>query len=86
MSHLNGFVMCKANLYVLWGDAYISGTEHYRKLKFSMQIYMIHINIKFEYCHASVILDVLYLEDIMFVGQFLKTIPQLCFFSKKNLV
>ena len=38
----------------------ISGTEHSRRLKFSIQTYLTHINIIFEYCHGSVIL---YLKD-----------------------
>ena len=51
------------------GDVNISGTEHKRKFKISMQIYHTHTHmntILFEYCHASVTfdnVDVLYLED-----------------------
>ena len=52
---------CSVGRYII-----ISGREHSRKLKFSMQSYLTHINIIFEYCQASVIIDnvdVLYLED-----------------------
>ena len=41
------------------------------KLKFSMQTHLTHINIIFEYCHASMSLDnvnVLYLEECMQAG------------------
>ena len=67
--------MCRANPYVLMGYVYISGTEHNRKLKLSMQTYLTHINITgiSEYCQASLIsnnVDVLYLEDGIDVGQF----------------
>ena len=59
--------MCRASPYVLWADVYFSFTEHRSKLKYIMQTYQTHINIIFEYCHASVILDnvdiFLYLED-----------------------
>ena len=44
----------------------ISGTDHKRKLKISIQTYLTHINTIFEYYHASVILgnvNVLYLQD-----------------------
>ena len=67
--------MRRLSPYLLMGEVYISDTEHRpsRKLKFSMQTYLTHINIIFEYCHASVILDnvdVLYLEDGNVFGQF----------------
>ena len=39
---------CDASLHFPW-DVNISGTEHKRKLKFSMQTYLTYINIKFEY-------------------------------------
>ena len=48
----------------MWEDV-ISGTEH-RKLKFSMQTHLTHMNTILEYCHDSVIIDnadVFYLED-----------------------
>ena len=44
---------------------YILGTEHDLELKFSMQTNLTDINTIFEYCHASVNLNnvyVLYLE------------------------
>ena len=44
---------------------YISGTEHNRKLKFSMQTHLRYIKTIFEYCNASENLgnvDVSYLE------------------------
>ena len=42
LSCLNGFVTCRASPYVQWEDLYISGTQHNRKLKFSMQTYLTH--------------------------------------------
>ena len=51
----------------LVGDAYFSGTERNRKLKFSIHTHLTHINTIFEYYHAPVNLDnadVLYLEDV----------------------
>ena len=45
------------------GSVYISGTEHNMTLRFSMLTYLTHINTLLEYYHASVIIDVLYLED-----------------------
>ena len=62
LSYLNGFLICRANPYILLGDVYFSGTEYCRELNFSMQTYL---NVIFEYCNASVILDyfdVLYLK------------------------
>ena len=43
MSGLNGFVTRRASPYVQWADVHISGTEHNRKLKFSMQTYLTHL-------------------------------------------
>ena len=60
---LDWFVMCRASSVGVAVYFSISGTEHNRKLKFSRQTYLTHINTIFEYCHASVILgnvDVLY--------------------------
>ena len=53
MSHLNGFVACRASPYVQRREAYITGAEHSRKLKFSMQVHLTHMNVMFEYCHAD---------------------------------
>ena len=52
--HLNGFVSCRTSPYFQCGGAYISGTEHNWKLKFSMQpgIYLTHLNTIFEYYHV----------------------------------
>ena len=64
-------------------DIYISVTEHYWKLKVSMQTHLTQINTVFEYCHASMNLDhvdILYFEMGMFSPE--KKEPQLCFFSK----
>ena len=58
--------MCKTSPNILL-EVYILGTEHNRKLKFRMQIYLTQMNIIFEYCHASVILDK---KMGMHVGQF----------------
>ena len=44
LSRLNGSVTFKTSPYVQWGDVYILGTEHNRKLKFSMQTHPTHIN------------------------------------------
>ena len=58
--------MFRANPYIVVGDVYFSGTEYSRKLKFSMQTHLKHVNIIFEYSHTEMILncvDVLYLED-----------------------
>ena len=56
---------------------YISQVQNMaNKLKFSMQTHLTHINIIFEYCHASMSLDnvnVLYLEECMQAGS--ETIP-----------
>ena len=43
MSHLNGFVMCRASPYVQWADVHISGTEGDRKLTFIMQTHLTHL-------------------------------------------
>ena len=42
---------------MFFGDVNISVTEQSRKLKFSMQTCLTHINIIFEYCLTSAILD-----------------------------
>ena len=87
MSYLNGFVMCRASPYVLWGDVNISFTEHNSKLKFSMQTYLTHINIISEYCHALLILDnvgVLYLENWNVCSPVLKNNTAAMFFSQKT--
>ena len=59
-------VLCRASPYVQsWGCIHRTGIERNRKLKFSMQTHLTHINTIFKYFHASVILDivdVLYLE------------------------
>ena len=56
MLPLNGFVKCRANIYVQWGDIYISDIEHNRKIKLSVYTHLTHINTISEYCHASVII------------------------------
>ena len=53
MPRLNDFVMCRASPYVHWRDAYISGTEHNWKLKFSIQTRLTYINNIFGYYHAN---------------------------------
>ena len=66
LSSLNGFVMCRASPYVQSGGCiHRTCIECNRKLKFSMQTHLTHINTIFKYFHAPVILDivdVLYLE------------------------
>ena len=71
------------------GGACISGTTHSRKLKFSVQTYLIHISIIIEYCHASVILDnadVLHLEDGNVCRPVLKNNTATMFFLKKSFL
>ena len=63
LPHLNQFVMFRANPYIVVDNVYFSES---RKFKFSMQTYLTHVNIIFEYSHTEMILncvDVLYLED-----------------------
>ena len=60
---------------------YILGTEHDLELKFSMQTNLTDINTIFEYCHASVNLNsvyVLYLE----YGNVYRPVPN--FLSQKG--
>ena len=83
LSNLNGFMMCRASPYVQSGGCiHRTGIEHNRKLKFSMQTHLTHINTIFKYFHASVILDivdVLYLEG----KNVLKNKTGTVFFMKK---
>ena len=69
----------------------ISGTEHNRKLKFSMQTLLTHVNTITEYCHASVNLDyvdVLYLQDwdVYIYRPFLRNQTTTTFCLKKHCV
>ena len=64
-------LLCLQQVLCSVGDVNISGTEHRRKLKFSMQTYLTHINTigLFECCHASVILGKVDVLE-MYVDQF----------------
>ena len=89
---MTGFVqmahICRASPYVLWGDLYISFTEHSSKFEFNMQTYLTQINYIFEYFHASVIfdnVDVLYLEERYVCRPALQN-NTATMFSSKNLM
>ena len=77
LSSLNGFVICRASPY-----EHRTGIEHNRKLKFSMQTNLTHINTIFKYFHASVILDIV---DVLYLKgkNVLKNKTATVFFMKK---
>ena len=82
-------VLVKVEQVLIFSGGVYSGIEHNMELKFSMQTFLTHINIIFEYCHAAVILenvDFMYLEDINLYRPVLNNKIATMFFLKETFL